>query len=47
MLKRNTVAYNEDDGVELHKVKGHFDNHREEEKCYTNEQAFDTDNEAI
>ncbi|CAH3044151.1 unnamed protein product [Pocillopora meandrina] len=34
VLKRNRVACSEDDGVELHKVKGHFDNHREEEKCY-------------
>ena len=41
------VAYNKDDDVELYRVKGHFDDEREEEKGSTNEQALDTDNEAI
>ncbi|PFX32349.1 Mucin-4 [Stylophora pistillata] len=45
--KGTTVAYNEDDDVELHRFQGHFGNHREDENCYTNEQALDTDNEAI
>ncbi|XP_022801631.1 mucin-like protein isoform X3 [Stylophora pistillata] len=41
------VANNEDGDFELHRIKGHFDDHQEEGKFYTNKQALHTDKEAI